>query len=223
MAKGAVTSATIIANGPTADLALRAARSLPQHSFGVHLNITAFAPLSDPAGLAPLLDENGMFRTDAIRQVALTSTLVGNIKCEFDRQVARVRDSGIPLSHLDSHHHVHTIPGLFFALKAVQKKHQIERVRVTRNLYQGRQGVAQRMKKALWNAALRRIGRTRTTTFFTDLTTFIRVANRINRTTTAELMVHPGNPEFAEEDSLLNTDWWTGLSAEIELIDYRRV
>jgi hypothetical protein len=35
--------------------------------------------------------------------------------------------------------------------------------------------------------------------------------------------VHPGNPEFAEEDSLLDTDWWTGLSAEIELIDYRRV
>ena len=48
--KGRVTSSTFLANGPGVDKAAKAAKQFPHVSFGVHLNLTEYYPLSgDPA------------------------------------------------------------------------------------------------------------------------------------------------------------------------------
>ena len=56
MSQGLVTSATLIANGPSVETAVKLARQFPGKSFGVHLNLTAFLPLTKDAGLNVLLN-----------------------------------------------------------------------------------------------------------------------------------------------------------------------
>ena len=220
MSKRAVTSATILANGPGVENALQRARGFPEHSFGVHLNVTEFEPLSDATALGPLLGQDASFQDNAVRRTALSPNLIRGIEREFDEQIRKVKDHGIPISHVDSHHHVHTIPQLFFALKSVQRRHHIQRIRISRNLYDPMPSPFVRLKKHFWNGALKYVSRTRTTEIFTDLSTFVRVAPKIDRSIKAELSVHPGNPDFAQEDELVESEWWADLPGEIELISY---
>ncbi len=62
MEAGLVTSATIMANGPCWSEAIDLARSKPDLSFGVHLNLTGGRPLCGSRLLEPLLDDDGNFR-----------------------------------------------------------------------------------------------------------------------------------------------------------------
>ncbi len=49
MDRGLVTSATVMANGPYVDEALSRVGHYPRGSFGVHLNLTEFRPLTQNA------------------------------------------------------------------------------------------------------------------------------------------------------------------------------
>src|SRR5437879_1691774 len=114
-----VTSATLLANGPWYEQAASQLRSYPYASFGVHLNVTEFVSLSSTRALRCILDSKGCFRGD-VRAFNLDSSLREAIYREWCAQVNRVIQSGIPVSHFDSHHHVHTIPCLFLVLKRLQ-------------------------------------------------------------------------------------------------------
>ncbi|MDA1183363.1 MAG: ChbG/HpnK family deacetylase [Acidobacteria bacterium] len=202
---GRVTSATLIANGPAIEEASRRTRDVPGVSFGAHLNLTEFAPLTGPRGLGPLVDADGGFLGN-IRRVKIRAALRQAIRAEWNAQIGRLRALGIDVSHIDSHHHVHTIPGLFSTLKAVQRDSGIRRVRISKNVFARRERPAMGLiaRKAIWNAALRNYVRTKTTDAFTDLATMIggtpgeRPPGR-----TLELMVHPGSPVFAPETAAL--------------------
>lgn len=223
MALGRVTSATIIANAPSTHAAVQRVHEFPHCSFGVHLNVSEFAPLEGDGALDPILGDEGRFQGGAIRRVPLRPALVRAVQREFDRQISRIRDWGVPISHLDSHHHVHTIPGLFSALKSVQKRHGIPCVRISRNVYRSAQPVLSRIKKQAWNTALRHVGRTWTTELFCDLATFLEVAERLRKPASVELMVHPGHPEYFAEEALLEDRWWADLPMGLELISYHRL
>ncbi|MBD3403092.1 ChbG/HpnK family deacetylase, partial [candidate division GN15 bacterium] len=138
-----------------------------------------------------------------------------------------VRSACINISHLDSHFHAHTHPGLFLTLKAVQKAHKIGRVRLTKNVYDVDAPVDNnflRFKKRLWNVGLRRYIATGTTSGFTEFSTFLAIASRTTlRHETLELMVHPGHPEYEQETAELGTRWQTGLQQPITLISYHEV
>ena len=102
---------------------------------------------------------------------------------------------GVEPSHLDAHHHVHTIPQLLPVLAALRRRYKINKVRISRNMYDDseRPGRLLLAKKRLFNAALRMIG-FRTTRIFTDLVTFIKLcAVRPPRLASVELMTHPGS------------------------------
>src|SRR5262252_627814 len=59
MSRGRISSATLLANAPAAREAARRAVSFPECSFGVHLNLTQFEPLTSGAGARLLVDERG--------------------------------------------------------------------------------------------------------------------------------------------------------------------
>jgi chitin disaccharide deacetylase len=56
MARGRVTSASLLANAPATEEAIRTIPKFPQCSFGAHLNITEYEPLCRAADLLGLLD-----------------------------------------------------------------------------------------------------------------------------------------------------------------------
>ncbi|MFH1131689.1 MAG: ChbG/HpnK family deacetylase [Pseudomonadota bacterium] len=222
MQVGHVTSATVLANGPAFDAAVSQQRQFAHLSFGIHLNVTQFAPLSKEPGLSPLLDQNGFFVFDRIQRARLTTRLLTSIANEFSLQILRLRQSGLPISHIDSHQHIHTLPKLWPVLKWLQYRHAIKRVRISRNLYPTQSPRSRELmaKKALWNFALRKILNTQTTNYFGDLFSFVDQKEGFQPATTVEIMVHPGNSHYAEETALLHTNWWQKLPFEITPITY---
>jgi chitin disaccharide deacetylase len=223
MTKGRVTSATFLANGPALQEAATMAGKFPLSSFGVHLNATKWQPLTRDAGLRPILDAEACFAANRLREVAITGTLRAALFREWSAQVERVLSAGVRVSHIDSHHHIHTVPGVFPVLKRLQRHFAIRKVRQTMNIYPDDAPASLRLKasKALWNLALRRYFVTKTTEGFTSLAIFHRTAAKLTVSFEAiELMVHPGQKGFEDETALLGGEWWRDLPMPIRLINY---
>ncbi|HRJ27742.1 MAG TPA: ChbG/HpnK family deacetylase [Fimbriimonadaceae bacterium] len=227
MEKGKLTSATLMANGPALEDALRQLPQFPQCSFGVHLNITEFKPVSEHPDLAPLLDEKGEFRKDPhARRTPMTSELKAAILVEYQAQVERIRSLGHSPSHFDSHHHMHTHPPLFSVVKELQKLTQINRVRATQNIYTDQELGGRKLhtlKKWIWNSMMSRGGSTKMTKGFTKFSTFMELAPQGKVfPSTLELMLHPGHEfaEFVQEVNDLEQDWETRWNLRFEKISY---
>jgi hypothetical protein len=227
VAQGAVTSATLIANAPAADRALKAMAAFPQCSLGVHLNLDEFRPLTNSIYLQPLLRPDGSFEGNAIRRSRITPQLASAIYTEWSAQVGYLASVGRLPSHVDSHHHVHTIPLLLPVLKLLQRRFNIRKVRLTKNLYGPGNSVSSSLAiaKAFWNASLRSVYRTTTTDAFTSLLEFYEIArtgklkDRLRQErSTVELMTHPGSIDYETETQLLSADW--ARNAGFRLISY---
>jgi predicted glycoside hydrolase/deacetylase ChbG (UPF0249 family) len=53
-----------------------------------------------------------------------------HIRREFVSQIEKVRGAGLELSHLDSHEHIHALPGIFGIVAGLAKEYKIPYVRV---------------------------------------------------------------------------------------------
>lgn len=202
---GLVTSATVLANAPFLAEACAQARAFPRCSFGVHLNFTEFRPLSSSTPPGELLDHECCFN-GKMRQLSRLRRYRGFFYEEICAQIDSLKARGIGISHLDSHHHVHTLPVFLPVLRAVRKKYGIQRVRISRNMYSPSKpaGLLLRFKKALFNAALRHWCGFRTTHAFTDLETFAERWPAIApQYRSVEIMLHPGAPAPVNEAALL--------------------
>jgi predicted glycoside hydrolase/deacetylase ChbG (UPF0249 family) len=221
-----VSSATIMANGPQVEDACRRLTRFPQCSFGVHLNITQFAPLTSSGEFEALTDGCGEFLTDTVRRIKIDSALAQAIYDEFCAQIQRLVYLGVPVSHLDSHHHVHTIPGVFSVLKRVQKQFDIRKVRITRNIYAQHEHASRSLlvKKAFYNFALRHYIGTKTTQGFTDYKTFCQASeSALKKYRSVEIMMHPGSSVYEDESDELRGPWRESRSFPIDLISYNEL
>jgi predicted glycoside hydrolase/deacetylase ChbG (UPF0249 family) len=218
-----VTSATLIANAPEVEEATKGIGRFPNCTFGAHLNITEFSPLTGPQDLKPILNENGTFERDLVRRVSVDSRLSNGIFAEWCAQIERLIHLGVNLSHIDSHQHVHTIPKMFLLLKKLQKKYGISRVRISRNIYGSYEGVSAslRAKKGIYNFLLKNYKRTKTTQGFTDLKAFCELgSSRELSYKNVEIMVHPGLDGYDDGTDLLSGPWLQGLKFPVKLINY---
>ena len=223
MERDLVTSATLIANAPKVEEASEGIGQFPNCSFGIHLNVTEFSPLTGPKNLEPLLDDNGAFIRDEIRRVSIDTRLSEGIFIEWCAQIERLNLLGVSLSHIDSHQHVHTIPKMFPILKKLQKKYDIYRVRVSRNIYGSYEGASSflRLKKGIYNFLLKHYKRTITTQGFTDLKAFCDVGkSRYLMHKSVEIMVHPGLDNYNDGTDLLLGPWCQGLKFPVRLISF---
>jgi predicted glycoside hydrolase/deacetylase ChbG (UPF0249 family) len=222
MSKGRISSATIMANAPATREAARRAATFPRCSFGVHLNLTQFEPLTGVAGARLLVDGRGQL-TRANRRSWSSQARLGAAYQELCAQVERVARLGVRITHLDSHHHVHTAPGFFPVLKAIQRRYGIRSVRLTKNFYASDQRCSARLawSKRAFNWALKSIYATTTTDRFTEFLTYINAdAAATGAVDRIELMVHPGAPGAAEETTILEGDWTARVGRPVQLISY---
>ena len=229
MSRKQLFSTTLLANGPALEEAVARIPAFPDCSFGVHLNLSQFRPLSNHPGLAPLLDERGEFNNDIIRRLRPSPGLLRGVYAEWCAQLDRVREAGVTISHLDSHQHVHTCPTLFPVLKMIQKRYGIRKVRNTRNFYGpsvASPSRSARLSKAVWSMALRVLPpRTRTTNVFTNVRDFFATpaCGVWAAAHTVELMTHPGNPGSGDEVEGLRTDWRAAPGCGGRLVSYHEL
>ncbi len=225
MQRGVITSATMLSNGPAVKAAAQNLHRFPGCSFGVHLNLTEFEPLSPDShkDLASILDQNGCFNGNSIREVGINTKMLGAIFREWCAQIENLMRLGVEPSHFDAHHHVHTIPQLLPVMARLRRRYKIDKVRISRNMYDDRERPAQLLlaKKRIFNSALRVIG-FRTTGLFTDLATFVLLcATQPPRTASVELMTHPGSLPCNAETGLLAGNWPGKLSYQVTLVSYK--
>ena len=243
MADGIITSASILANAPYVEEACARLESFPYCSFGVHLNVTEFNPLVPADGLDSILNDQGEFTKEGVRQAKIGNGLAEGIFREYCAQIERLQELGVKLSHIDSHHYVHTIPRVFPILKKVQKLFQVRRVRITRNVYAdgllketglspyqlgidpdlGDQDVSRalRLKKTLYNFMLRHYYSTKTTDGFSGFRLFYELG-KIHKMgqRTFEVVVHPANQYYdAEEAEILTGSWRNDMKFPVRLIN----
>lgn len=225
MRRGVITSATLLSNGPAVQSAARQLDRFPGCSFGVHLNLTEFEPVrcESRTDLASILDRNGCFNGNSIREVKIGAGLREAVFREWCAQIEGLMRLGVEPSHFDAHHHVHTIPQLLPVMARLRQKYKINKVRISRNMYDDSERPARFLlaEKRLFNSALRVIG-FRTTGLFTDLATFLKLCGaHPPRREAVELMTHPGSLPRNEETGLLAGHWPSKLSYQAALVSYK--
>src|SRR5881392_1275022 len=113
-AAGVVSSVSVLVNAPGWTDAVPRLRDLgPGIGVGLHLNLTMGRPVSWGGSLADA--RTGRFHTlRALVARAFAGRLdPGDVAIECAAQLARLRNAGLVVTHLDSHRHVHVLPGVW--------------------------------------------------------------------------------------------------------------
>jgi predicted glycoside hydrolase/deacetylase ChbG (UPF0249 family) len=111
--KGILTTTTLMADGPSFDDAVRLARENPTLDIGSHLVLVGMPGLPDSVG-------------QLVQAVALKRI---DIYGEFKRQVGKIVDAGIVVSHADTHKHTHLLPPVLEAMARVASEFGIGWIR----------------------------------------------------------------------------------------------
>ena len=128
--EGIVAATSLMAVGGAFEQAVRSCRAVPSLDVGVHLTLVAERPLR--ANVCSLVGKDGRFPADRaafLRRWALGRTRRAEVQAEWSAQIERVLDRGIRVTHLDSHQHIHALPGLADLALALAGRYRIPFVR----------------------------------------------------------------------------------------------
>ena len=140
---GAVTSATVMPGMPATNRAWSSpARTLSSASASTSPLCAdpLSRPLSDPALVPSLVRADGtLLSTREVRLKAILGRLVPQeLEREIEAQVRVVVEAGIPVTHVDSHRHLHKFQPVRRALETVLPRFGIRRVRAVQDVYLSR-------------------------------------------------------------------------------------
>ncbi len=122
--EGIVTSATVLAMGPSAPEAVSRARAQGL-ALGVHLALSTRLPCAAPAAEVPTVAPGGRLRSSwAAFTAAWLSGRVrrSEVERELAAQLARARALGARVDHLDAHQHLHLLPGILPLVEGLARR-----------------------------------------------------------------------------------------------------
>ncbi len=132
-ASGALTSATLMANGPAFDDAVRIAHAQPTLGIGCHIVLTDGTPLSPPETIPTLLGrDRKSFRpslTDFFLAVLIGKVSEADIAREAQAQIQRLQHAGIQITHVDTHKHTHILKRVARPLLAICERMGVQAIR----------------------------------------------------------------------------------------------
>jgi hopanoid biosynthesis associated protein HpnK len=134
---GVLTSATLMAKAGATNEAIAMARATPTLGVGCHVVLVDGDPVLPPAEVASLIDQKtGRFPVSL--GVFLTRLFTGRIRpaeieAEATAQIARLQDSGLRLTHIDTHKHTHMFPPV---LRSVLRAARAAGIRAVRNPFE---------------------------------------------------------------------------------------
>lgn len=201
---GVVTSASIMPGMPAAASAVEYARAHPERSYGVHLTLVGDGverPISEPTFVPSLVDADGCLRrTREVRMAALRGRIEQrDAEREIAAQIESLCGLGVPLTHVDSHRHLHKFTVFRRALAAVLPQFGIRRVRTVQDVYLTRPLASPTYWLGRrWGRALRRAFVT-TDRFYMPAsagdTSWLELLSSDGLHGTLEIGVHPGRDE----------------------------
>jgi predicted glycoside hydrolase/deacetylase ChbG (UPF0249 family) len=205
---GSVSNASLMVNTSAVTDALEIARANPSLGVGLHFNMTTGRPLSAPSAVRSLVGPDGCFFTRSLceRRLLLGLSAEKEIEREFHAQVERFQSSGLAMTHIDSHQHMHLFPRVFDILAGYCRANDIP-LRVPWRLKGPRPGIRRRVRSRFLEMLLRRNylkwkGSVKTNLGFGSIFDLVEAAASIKRDcyfelltkcqgSPFELMVHP--------------------------------
>lgn len=157
--EGVLTSASLMVTGDAFAEAVALAHATPTLAVGLHLVVSGGRAALSPQQIPHLVDAQGCFLEDPLRaglRYALLRAAQQELAREIVAQFERFAATGLPLSHVDGHHHLHVHPVIFNLLLPLAQHYGARGVRVPRDdlrlaLRYDRRGAA---TKIAWGLAL---------------------------------------------------------------------
>lgn len=136
--RGCITSTSIMPGGAAFDHAVALLKDHPRLGVGVHLTLVGAKPVAEPSQVLSLIDDHGEF-PDQYPQFLLRY-MTGkisrkDIRRELTAQVAKVVAAGVKVTHLDSHQHLHIMPGILPIVLDIAEKFGIKAIRIPAEPY----------------------------------------------------------------------------------------
>jgi hopanoid biosynthesis associated protein HpnK len=132
--EGILSAASLIVTGDCAHQAVTLARERPDLATGLHLVLCDATAASPPRTIPDLVASDGRFpaapgRTGMVHWI-WRRRRSGQLEREIRAQVECYLATGLPLDHIDGHHHLHMHPVIFDILMRCAEDYKIPRVRL---------------------------------------------------------------------------------------------
>ena len=131
--EGILTSASLMVAGEAADEAIALAREHPTLAVGLHLVIVDGPAVLPRRTIPDIVDERGWFADAPVRlglKYAISRACRRQIEAELRAQFERFAASGLPLSHVDGHQHMHMHPAVFKRVLALAREFGARGIRI---------------------------------------------------------------------------------------------
>lgn len=154
--EGMLTSASLMVTGEAVEEAVDLARKMPGLAVGLHVVLVDGRPALPPEKVSHLVGENGRFLRDPLR-AGLRYARLGRegreeLRRELIGQFERFAATGLKLSHVDGHCHLHVHPVVFDALVPLAEHYGARAIRLPRDslLPALRHGSWRAWQQAVW-------------------------------------------------------------------------
>lgn len=112
---GCLKSATLMAGGAAFDDAVKLAKKISGLGVGIHFTLANGNPILPPNEIPSLVTEEGIFHADYVKFLKryLSGKIsLDEIRSELAAQLEKISRAGLTPTHVDSHQHLHHVPGI---------------------------------------------------------------------------------------------------------------
>ncbi|MCX5679023.1 MAG: ChbG/HpnK family deacetylase [Candidatus Omnitrophica bacterium] len=130
--EGIVTSLNFLPSGEAFDDALARAKSIGLNEAGAHLALTETISVTEASKIPSLVDAEGRFykgHTQFLLKFISGSIDLDEVYVEWRSQLQKVSATGIRITNLSSHEHIHMLPKLLDIIIKLAKEYDIPAIR----------------------------------------------------------------------------------------------
>lgn len=225
--KGLISSTTIMPNG----IDFESVKNMygtykEQASFGVHMTFDTLEPvlfseILRDKGYYIKQNDKWLLNIEPFRNTIPPKVVRKEIINEVIAQINKVRDYGINISHLDSHHHTHaSLLGLSI-MDDIIKRAGISKIRRMRNLCCSKRWIWMRNT---WMGYMSICSSAKSSDYFCGFEEFVKSNSfkLLKDNEVVELMCHPGDEKLKEENEMIEQNILSRLCPH-KLISYNDI
>lgn len=215
--KGCLTSTSLMCGAPAFDHALALLKENPLLGVGIHLTLVGgVAPVLPAKEVPTLVDGNGFLFADYtvfIKKFYLGQIKKEEIVRELNAQMLKAVKAGVHFTHVDSHQHLHVLPGIVPIIVDLCKEFNVTAIRLPQEAYFADYGYKTSVGRKVGRAGLTFCARLAAKQFkraglvYPDHFFGMLAGGNISvpivhaflsglRRGTGEIMTHPGNSKF---------------------------
>ena len=139
---GCLRSATLMAGGIAFDDAVAVAKKLSGLGVGIHFTLANGNPVLPATEIPTLVTADGIFHADYVtflKRYMSGKISLDEVRSELAAQLEKILHTGLTLTHVDSHQHLHHVPGILEIILNLAASKKIFAMRVARTkLFDGK-------------------------------------------------------------------------------------